>query len=99
VDNHESPADRAAAHARAYLSTIRERTVRATLTADELRSRLGGALPLRGEDPMHVIDELADAGRTGTVASQGPRRAIQATGQRRWRRGAVDARRRRACPG
>jgi glutamate/tyrosine decarboxylase-like PLP-dependent enzyme len=73
VDNHESPADRAAAHARAYLSTIRERTVRATLTADELRSRLGGALPLRGEDPMHVIDELADAGRTGTVASQGPR--------------------------
>jgi glutamate/tyrosine decarboxylase-like PLP-dependent enzyme len=73
VDNPESPADRAAAHARAYLSTIGERTVRATLTADQLRSRLGGALPLRGEDPMHVIDVLADAGRTGTVASQGPR--------------------------
>jgi glutamate/tyrosine decarboxylase-like PLP-dependent enzyme len=73
VDDPESPADRAAAHARAYLSTIGERTVRATLTADQLRSRLGGALPLRGEDPMHVIDVLADAGRTGTVASQGPR--------------------------
>lgn len=73
MDNGESPTDRAAAHARAYLSTIRERTVSATLTADELRSRLGGPLPRRGEDPIDVIDRLAEAGRTGTVASQGPR--------------------------
>ena len=69
----ELPTDRAAAHARAYLSTLRERTVRATLSADQLRSRLGGPLPRRGEDPMDVIDQLAAAGRTGTVASQGPR--------------------------
>jgi len=73
VDSGESPADRAAAYARAYLSTIGERTVRATLTGDELRSRLGGALPRRGEDPVHVIDVLAHAGQAGTVASQGPR--------------------------
>jgi len=73
VADAESPVDRAAAHARAYLSTIRERTVKATLTADQLRSRLGGALPLRGDDPTRVIDVLAEAGRTGTVASQGPR--------------------------
>src|SRR4051812_26112299 len=73
VDSAESPTDRAAAHAGAYLSTIGERTVRATLTADELRSRLGGPLPRHGENPITVIDVLAEAGRTGTVASQGPR--------------------------
>ena len=73
VDDRDSPTDRAAAHARAYLSTIRDRTVKATLSADELRSRLLVPLPRRGEDPIDVIDRLADAGRTGTVASQGPR--------------------------
>ena len=66
-------ANRAAAHAHAYLSTIRERPVKATLSADDLRSRLGGPLPAHGADPMQVIDLLADAGREGTVASQGPR--------------------------
>ena len=50
-----------------------DRTVRATLSADELRQRLGGPLPERGDDPTRVIDALAEAGRTGTVASQGPR--------------------------
>jgi glutamate/tyrosine decarboxylase-like PLP-dependent enzyme len=73
VDNAESATDRAAAHARAYLSTIGERIVSATLSADELRSRLGGPLPCHGENPITVIDLLAEAGRTGTVASQGPR--------------------------
>jgi glutamate/tyrosine decarboxylase-like PLP-dependent enzyme len=66
-------ANRAAAHADAYLSTIRTRPVKATLSADDLRSRLGGPLPARGADPMQVIDLLAEAGREGTVASQGPR--------------------------
>jgi glutamate/tyrosine decarboxylase-like PLP-dependent enzyme len=46
---------------------------RATLTGDDLRARLGGPLPDRGEDPIHVLDTIADAGLTGTVASQGPR--------------------------
>src|SRR6185503_3763424 len=66
-------ANRAAAHALAYLATIGERPVRATLDGDELREMLGGPLPARGEDPIHVIDTLAEAGRAGTVASQGPR--------------------------
>ena len=66
-------ANRAAAHAHEYLSTIRERPVKATLSADDLRSRLGGPLPAHGADPMQVIDLLAEAGRQGTVASQGPR--------------------------
>ena len=68
-----SLADRGASHAYEYLSTIRERPVRATVSADELRSRLGGPLPDKGADPTDVIDLIADAGRAGTVASQGPR--------------------------
>ena len=70
---NESLANCAVSHALAYLATIRERTVRATLGGDELRDMLGGPLPARGEDPIRVIDMLAEAGRTGTVASQGPR--------------------------
>ena len=69
----ESLANRAVAHALAYLATMRERTVRATLDGDELREMLGGPLPARGQDPIDVIDMLAEAGRAGTVASQGPR--------------------------
>jgi glutamate/tyrosine decarboxylase-like PLP-dependent enzyme len=66
-------ANRVAAHASAYLASMRERSVKATRSADELRSLLGGALPDRGDDPIRVIDAIADAGQTGTVASQGPR--------------------------
>jgi glutamate/tyrosine decarboxylase-like PLP-dependent enzyme len=69
----ESLANRAVAHARDYLAHIGERPVRATLGGDELRARLGGPLAAAGEDPLQVIDTLADAARTGTVASQGPR--------------------------
>ena len=72
-DMTPSLAKRAASHAHAYLSTIRGRPVHATLSADQLRSRLGGPLPAHGLDPMQLIDRLADAGREGTVASQGPR--------------------------
>ena len=66
-------ANRAVSHACPYLGSIRERTVKATLTGDELRALLGGPVPDRGEDPIRVIDAIAEAGRTGTVASEGPR--------------------------
>jgi len=69
----ESLADRAVAHACAYLAAVGELTVRATLSADELRERLGGSLPEERDDPIRVIDAIAEAGRMGTVASQGPR--------------------------
>jgi glutamate/tyrosine decarboxylase-like PLP-dependent enzyme len=69
----ETLADRAAAHARAYLTAVGERPVGATLTPDELRARLGGPLAPEGEDAARVIDTLAEAARQGTVASQGPR--------------------------
>jgi glutamate/tyrosine decarboxylase-like PLP-dependent enzyme len=73
MESDESVRKRAAAHASDYLAKIRERKVRATLSGDELRELLGGPLPARGDDPVHVIDRLAEAGRNGTVASQGPR--------------------------
>src|SRR5262249_43335664 len=69
----EALANRAASHACAYLAAVHERSVRATLSADELRKLLGGPLREQGEDPLHVIDAIAEGGRGGTVASQGPR--------------------------
>jgi hypothetical protein len=63
----------AAKHARQYLYTVGERPAKATLTTEELRVRLAVPLGEHGEDPLHVIDLLAAAGREGTVATQGPR--------------------------
>jgi hypothetical protein len=70
---HKALLDRAAQHAAAYLDDIRERPVRAGLTADQLREQLGGRLPDHGRDPVSTIDALAAAGRNGTTAIQGPR--------------------------
>jgi len=69
----EALANCAVAHALAYLAAIRDRHVGAALGGAALRGMLGVPLPARGDDPMRVINSLADAGRTGTVASQGPR--------------------------
>jgi glutamate/tyrosine decarboxylase-like PLP-dependent enzyme len=75
VMEHLTPAiaDRAASHACAYLAAVRDRAARATLSADRIRELLGGPLPEHEEDPLAVIDAIAEAGRMGTVASQGPR--------------------------
>src|SRR5688572_11068033 len=64
---------RTAEHASRYLEEVRERSVKPTLTGDELRARLGGPLAADGSNPADVIDALAEAGRGGTVATQGPR--------------------------
>ena len=73
MEMSESLASRAVSHACAYLAAVGERAVPATRSAEELRGLLGSPLPDRGEDPIRVIDAIAEAGRTGTVASQGPR--------------------------
>ena len=73
INTTEALFNRTAAHAHAYLSTVHERPVKATLSSDQLRARLGGSLPEQGSSPVEVIDMLADTGRSGTVASQGPR--------------------------
>jgi glutamate/tyrosine decarboxylase-like PLP-dependent enzyme len=64
---------RAARHASDYLATVADRPVRADAGGDDLLRRLGGPVPETGDAPAAVIDRLADAGRLGTVATQGPR--------------------------
>jgi len=72
-DRQHAVIKRAAEHAYAYLSGIADRPVRATASGAELQQSLGGSLPLCGEDPSCVIDQLAEASLRGTVASQSPR--------------------------
>jgi hypothetical protein len=56
-----------------YLSTVANRHVGATATADELRAQLGGELQDTGEPGEVIVDALARAAERGTVATQGPR--------------------------
>ena len=63
----------AASHAIDYLSRVDDRPVKATMTSAELRNALGGPLSKTGEPAEQVIDRLAAAALTGTVATAGPR--------------------------
>ena len=65
--------ERAASLARAYVATLPERPVHATVSVDELRARFGGPLPDAGEDPVAVVDALAANAEGGLIASAGPR--------------------------
>ena len=69
------PLSLAARHARTYLDAVATRPVRATADAPTLRATLGANEPLPdvGEPADAVIDRLAAAAETGTVATQGPR--------------------------
>jgi glutamate/tyrosine decarboxylase-like PLP-dependent enzyme len=60
-------------HTRSWFKTLANRPVRATASSDQLRETLGGPLPLEGTAPEAVIEAIANAGATGTVASAGPR--------------------------
>jgi glutamate/tyrosine decarboxylase-like PLP-dependent enzyme len=83
MSNHRSPTDtrsqvdllfeRAAGHAMQYIGDIADRPVRPPASGPRLRDMLGGPLPEHGAVPEAVVDLLADAGRVGTVATQGPR--------------------------
>lgn len=64
---------RAEAHATSFLNGLSERAVGATIGADELRSRLGGALPETPGDPVAVIDDLVRDVEGGLVGSTGGR--------------------------
>jgi glutamate/tyrosine decarboxylase-like PLP-dependent enzyme len=64
---------RAHQHADEYLDAVGIRHVGATASSEQMRARLAGPLPDRGDAPETVIDDLAAAGLTGTIASQGPR--------------------------
>ena len=59
----------------AYRASLRERRVgtRPGLTADELRSRLGGPLPAAGEDPLTLVERLVADTDDGFVTMGSPR--------------------------
>jgi len=56
-----------------WFDTLSIRPVRASVSSDQLRQSLGGPLPENGNPVDDVIEALADAGITGTIASAGPR--------------------------
>ena len=60
-------------HAAEWFASLGSRTVRASLTTDQLRQQLGGPLPDQGTDPEALTNLLATAGTQGTVATAGPR--------------------------
>ena len=68
-------------HAAAHLCVSRDNRRSSCSGVSDLRSAARAArrsLPDHSDDPISVLDAIADAGRTGTVASQG-RRAISAS--------------------
>ena len=68
-----APLDDALRHARAWLDSLPERTVRPTASTESLRAAFGGALAERGEDPRSVLSLLAREGTAGLMATPGPR--------------------------
>jgi hypothetical protein len=60
--------DRAAAHARSWLTTLPDRPVPFQADADAIRARLGGSLPEDPADPAEVVDTLAGAVEPGLLA-------------------------------
>ena len=64
---------RAAELAASFLDTVDARPVAAASDAAALRAALGGPLPVRGQDPVAVIERLARDAEPGLVAMAGPR--------------------------
>jgi hypothetical protein len=60
-------------HARSWFETLPSRPVRASASSDQLRQSLEGLLPENGTRAAAVIEALASAGVSGTIASAGPR--------------------------
>jgi glutamate/tyrosine decarboxylase-like PLP-dependent enzyme len=59
--------------AQEFLDRVDERHVGTTASYSELLAAMGGPLPATGEDPIHVIEELARNADPGLVATPGPR--------------------------
>ena len=65
---YEEALTRAAAHARAWISSVPTRHIGPLVSADELAVVLGGPLPSAGRDPADVVDELAVSADPGLMA-------------------------------
>ncbi|WP_146807725.1 pyridoxal phosphate-dependent decarboxylase family protein [Cellulomonas persica] len=59
--------------AAAWLDDVAERPVAPTVDADAVQDALGRLLPESGQDPVDVVQRLADAVEPGLIASQSPR--------------------------
>ncbi len=73
VSDRAHALDAAHAHAERFLAEVGERRVAASGDAAEVRERLGGPLSEHGQDPIAVIDALAEGMEPGLVATPGPR--------------------------
>ena len=67
-EQYEAALDRAAAHARAWLTDVPDRTVPPKSTCDDIVAALGGELPEGPTDPAEVIDLLAQHIEPGLMA-------------------------------
>jgi glutamate/tyrosine decarboxylase-like PLP-dependent enzyme len=66
--SYDAALERAVAHARSWLASLADRPVRPRLTADDLGTAFGGALPDGPADPADVVDLLADNAEPGLMA-------------------------------
>ncbi|MEX1072574.1 MAG: pyridoxal-dependent decarboxylase [Chloroflexota bacterium] len=73
MDDRERAMRRASELGLEFLAGLGERHVGALTDDVTLAARLGGPLPDEGEDPEHVVEEMARAFDPGLVASAGPR--------------------------
>lgn len=73
ADIYDTVLDEAAGLAKRYLSTVRDRPAGVVPAALARLPELGGALPIRGEDPLTVLNLLDQVGSPATVASMGGR--------------------------
>ena len=70
---YDAVLDVADRHARAWLSGIRERPIPPRLGPEEIKDRLGRALPESGEPATEVIERLAVGAEPGLIAIGSPR--------------------------
>jgi glutamate/tyrosine decarboxylase-like PLP-dependent enzyme len=73
MDDRERTLRRAAELGLEYLAGLDERHVGARADGDAIAAALGGPLPEDGEDPLSVIEDMAQRLDPGLVASAGPR--------------------------
>ncbi len=66
--SYDAALDRAAAHARRWLSTVSQRPIPPSATADGIAKELGGPLQDAPTDPAEVVDLLADVVEPGLMA-------------------------------
>ena len=67
LDDYDRALDRAAAHAREWLTSLDSRPLVARRSADEYISALGGSLPSEGVDAAELIDQLAVEAEPGLM--------------------------------